>query len=84
MDVEWVLAMEPWSFNKHVVLFQWYDFSVPTKNLRFTFMKFWVQMHRLPVNMLTPEIAIELGEKIGVVLSTNHTSEMIGGDFIRV
>lgn len=84
MDAEWVLAMEPWSFDKHVVLFQRYDLSVPTKNLRFTSMKFWVQMHGLPVNMLTLEIAIELGEKIGVVLSTDHTNEMIGGDFIRV
>ena len=82
MDAERVLAMEPWSFDKHVVLFQRYDFSFSTKNLRFTSMKFWVQMHGLPVSMLTPEIAIELGEKIRVVLSMDHPNEMIGGDFI--
>lgn len=47
-------------------------------------MKFWVQMHGLPVSMFTLETAIELGEKIGAVLSTNHSNEMIKGDFIRV
>ncbi|KAF3964505.1 hypothetical protein CMV_011216 [Castanea mollissima] len=83
-DAERVLAMEPWSFDKHVVLFQRYDFSVPTKNRRFTTMKFWVQMHGLPKSMLKPEVAMELGEKLGVVRSANHTNEMIGGNFIRV
>lgn len=80
-NAERVLALEPWSFDKHVVLFQPYDFSVPKKNLRFMSMKFWIQLHGLLVNMLTTETAIELGEKIGVVLSTDHSNEMIGGDF---
>ena len=83
-DAEQVLATELWSFNKHVVLFQCYDYSIPTKNLRFTSMKFWIQMHGLPVSLLNSETAMELGEKIGIVLSTKHSDEMIGGDFIRV
>ena len=44
-DVERVQAIEPCSFDKHLVLFQRYDFSILTKNLKFTTMKFWVQMH---------------------------------------
>ena len=39
-DAERVLATELWSFDKHLVLFQRYDFSISTKNLRFTTMKF--------------------------------------------
>ena len=39
-DAERVLAIELWSFDKHLVLFQRYDFSISTKNLRFTTMKF--------------------------------------------
>ena len=39
-DAERVLATELWFFNKHLVLFQRYDFSISTKNLRFTTMKF--------------------------------------------
>ena len=44
-DAERVQAIDPCSFDKHLVLFQRYDFSISTKNLKFTTMKFWVQMH---------------------------------------
>ena len=76
-DVEWVLATKPWSFDKHVVLFHCYDYLIPMKNLRFTSMKFWVQMCGLAISMLNSKTAMELGEKIGVVLSMKHSDEMI-------
>ena len=83
-DAERVLATEPWSFDKHVVIFQRYDFSIPAKQLRFTKLTFWVQMHGLPLSMLDPEIAIEIGETIGTVIPSVHAKEMVGGDFLRV
>ena len=67
-DAERVLATEPWSFDKHVVIFQRYDFAIPAKQLRFIKLTFWVQMHGLPLSMLDPEIAIEIGETIGTVI----------------
>ena len=39
-------------------------------------------MHGLLVSLLNFKMAMELGEKIGVVLSTKHSNEIIGGDFI--
>ena len=39
-NVERVQATKPRSFDKHLVLFQRYDFSTLTENLRFTTMKF--------------------------------------------
>ena len=83
-DAERVLVAEPWSFDKHVVLFQRYDYSIPTKNLRFMLMKFCVQIHGLPINMLNSETALELGKKIGNVSSAEHLNEIIGGDFLQV
>ena len=47
-------------------------------------MKFWVQMHGLPVSMLDFETAMELGEKIGTISSTKNLNELIGGDFLRI
>lgn len=81
-DAERVLATEPWFFDKHVVILQHYDFSVPKKNLRITNMKFWVQMHGLLLSMLEAETAIELGGTIGRVSSSEHTNEVVGGDFL--
>ena len=78
--IEQVLAIEPWSFDKHVVIFQQYDFSIPTRNLRFTNI-IWVQLHGLPMSMLDFETAIEIGETIGTVSPSEHPKEMVEGDF---
>lgn len=75
-DAERILATEPWSFDKHLVLFQRYDTSALARTLRFTKVKFWVQLHGLPMRMLDPETTVELGETIGQVsLSVNLTCQ---------
>uniref|UniRef100_A0A7N2N957 DUF4283 domain-containing protein n=1 Tax=Quercus lobata TaxID=97700 RepID=A0A7N2N957_QUELO len=79
-----VLATKSWSFDKHVVLFRRYDTSVPARYLRFTKVKFWVQIHGLPMRMLDPEIVIKLGETLGTVSPIEHSKEIVGGDFLRV
>ena len=83
-DVEQVLAQELWLFDKHLILFQRYDYSIPAKHLRFTKIMFWVQIHVLPMRMLDPETAIELGETLGEVSTKETENEMVGGDFVRV
>ena len=83
-DAERVLANEPWTFDKHVVLLQRFDGSVPARYLRFTNLKIWVQIHGLPMRMLDLEIAIELGETLGKVTPCENSSELVGGDFLRV
>ena len=79
-----VLAIEPWFFDKHLVLFQRYDASVPARTLCFTKVKFWVQLHGLPMRMLDPETEVELGETIGQVSPSVNSKEMIGGDFLQI
>ena len=64
-DAEKVLASEPWVFDKHLVLFKWFDFSVHTRNMRFTTTKFWVQLRGLLMNMMDPDLAIDIGETLG-------------------
>ena len=83
-DAKRVLAQEPWSFDKHLILLQRYDYSIPVKQLRFTKITFWVQIHGLPLRLLDPETAIELGETLGEVLTDEAEKEMVGGDFVRV
>ena len=83
-DAARVLASEPWVFDKHLVLFKWFDFSVHTRNMRFTTTKFWVQLHGLPMNMMDPDTAIEIGETLGQVSMIENAKEMVGGTFLRV
>ena len=83
-DAERVLAQQPWSFDKHLVLFQCYDYKTPAKNLRFTKVNFWVQIHGLPMRLLDPEIAIELGESLVIVSEAENPKEPVGNDFVCV
>ena len=83
-DAQRVLAQESWSFDKHLILLQRYDYSIPAKQLRFTKVTFWVQIHGLPLRLLDTETAIELGETLGEVVTDEAKKEMVGGDFVCV
>ena len=83
-DVEKVLLGEPWSFDRHLVVFQRYDFSTPIEKLTFDKAAFWVQIHNLPYSLLTTEVAMRLGESLGVVNVPKDLTEMRGGNFMRV
>ena len=41
-DVEKVLLGEPWSFDRHIVVFQRYDMSTPIDELKFDRVSFWI------------------------------------------
>nr|POE72621.1 hypothetical protein CFP56_10735 [Quercus suber] len=79
VDVEKVLLREPWSFDCHLVLFQRFDGSKPSKDLDFKLCSFWVQIHDLPYQFLTPKAAVEITETIGPVTVSRDTAEMKGG-----
>ena len=83
-DVEKVLLGEPWSFDRHLVVFQRYDFSTPIEKLTFDKAAFWVQIHNLPYSLLTTEVAMHLGESLGVVNVPKDLTETRGGNFMRV
>ena len=83
-DVEKVLLGEPWSFNRHLVVFQRYDGKAPMKEVDFGFSKFWVQLHHLPFNLLTPEVAMDIAQTLGTVVLYEDTSKMMGGNFMQV
>uniref|UniRef100_A0A7N2R2G9 DUF4283 domain-containing protein n=1 Tax=Quercus lobata TaxID=97700 RepID=A0A7N2R2G9_QUELO len=83
-DVEKVLLGEPWSFDRHIVVFQRYDMSTPIDELGFDRVSFWIQIHNLPYLLLTTDVAINLGESIGKVYIPKDTTEMRGGNFMRV
>ena len=83
-DVEKVLMGEPWSFDRHLVVFQRYDLSTPIEDLNFSKVAFWVQIHNLPYSLLTTEVAVRLGESLGEVNVPNDPTEMRGGNLMRV
>ena len=49
-DLEKVFLGEPWSYDRHLVVFQRYDGKTPMTKLEFAKSLFWVQIHNLPFN----------------------------------
>ena len=38
----------------------------------------------MPMSMLDPEVGVEIGETIGIVIPLEYMKEMVGGDFLWV
>lgn len=41
-EVERIMSNSPWSFDKHLVILQWYDKEVPLRALEFNKILIWV------------------------------------------
>lgn len=83
-DGERVLMGEPWSYDKHLVVLQRTDGSMPINEIGFRQCKFWIQIHDIPFNYMTPKTALEIGKSIGHVSIPQDSTEMKGGTFLRV
>ena len=79
-----ILATKPWTYDKHLIILSCYDGSSPVWSIRFHSVKFWVQIHGLPVNRLNEKTAYEIGNSLGEVSKVAQVGELIGGDFLRV
>ena len=54
------------------------------KSFKFDKVSFWIQIHNLPYSHLSTEVALSLGESLGTISKPRGTSEMKGGNFLRV
>ena len=84
VDANKVILSEPWSYDRHLVIFRRFGGSKALKEIEFKSCSFWIQIHDVPFKFLTPETAVEIGETIGTVSKQRETSEIVGGMFLRV
>ena len=82
-EVEKIMEGEPWSFNKHLMIKR-YDYSIPIKDFVFDHVSLWVQVHDIPTQYLSREIAEKLCEATGVVNKESSLSEVDRGSVMRI
>ena len=75
VDLERVLESEPWTYDKHLVLFQRIDDTTTISSLSFSECSFWVQVHNLPIKSMTPELGMSIGSFIGKVVRVADSDE---------
>ena len=83
-NVDRILKSQPWSFDKHLVVIQRYDYDTPARELRFNKATFWVQVHDIPIRYMSQKVAESLCETVGEVIRSIGAADEEGGRFMRV
>ena len=80
LDLERVLANEPWSFDKFLVVFERLGDDIHVDDLLFSHVAFWVQIHNLNVRRMTEESATVIGKTLGQVERVADKDDERGGE----
>ena len=85
LDLERVLELEPWSYDKHLVVFQRTLVAEAAPLLDYSHSSFWIQIHNVPNHLLTPETGESVGRMLGRVIQVaDPEDDGAGGEFLRV
>ena len=85
LEKERVLMRQPWSFNKSLLVLGNFAGHEKPEDVNLQWCPFWVQIHGLPIGLMTVKIATVLGESIGDVEEVDADREkMAWGRYIRV
>ena len=66
-EVDTIMANEPWSFDKHLMVLQRYGKDSIVEELSFNLTQFWVQVHGIPLGFMNPIVAAGVCETAGTV-----------------
>ena len=83
-EIDKIMAAEPWSFDKRLMVLQWYGKETDLGDMEFNKVTFWVQVHDLPIKFRTRKIAEQLCEAIGKVNVGTDEAETKEDNFLRV
>ena len=75
VDLERVMEYEPWTYDKHLVLFQRIDDTTTISSLSFIEGTFGIQIHNLLIKSMTPELGMSIGNYIGKVVRVVDVDE---------
>ena len=82
-DVDRILAVEPWSFDKHITVVERYDNVAVVDSSSLNTVAFLVQIHDIPLRFRNRGVAKQICEAMGNVIQTENPSECDGGSFIQ-
>ena len=83
-EMEKIVAIEPWSFDKHLMVLQKYEKEEDLTELEFKWATFWVQVHDIPIRFRNKKVAEKIYEAIGIVNTITDENEHEGDGFIRI
>ena len=83
-DVDRIVAAEPWSFDKNLMVVSRYENETEMVSSNLNTVSFWIQIHDIPLRFRNRGVAEKICEPMGTVMQTENPNEWDGGSFIRV
>lgn len=83
-DMQRVLAMEPWHFNKHVLVLKRITDAAQPSEIEFNSTPFWMRLYDLPFNGRTESTIQQIGGRFGEVLEVDKETMIGVGRSIRI
>ena len=85
LDLERVLELEPWTYDKSLVVFRRAVDVDSAPLLPFDSVTFWIQLHNVPEHCLTQATGEVVGNTIGALVQVaDPEDDGEGGEFLRV
>lgn len=84
VEVEKVLQILLWSFDKHLMIMERHDKNFNIEKLKFDKLTFWVQVHGLLIKFMNVKATEKICAILGKVIPTVNLNEVEGRNFIRV
>ena len=82
-EIDKIMAAEPWSFDKRLMVLQRYEKETDLGDVVFCKVTFWVQVHDLPIRFQTRKIVEQLCEVAGKVHIGTDEAETEGDNFLK-
>ena len=83
-DLDKVLCLSPWSFDKYLVVFHKLGVGEVVNKLKFNKALFWVQIHGLPTMNRSKEMGLRIGGILGEVkVEVDEHGFSLGG-YLRI
>ena len=84
-DMEKVLLLSPWSFDKYLLILHKLMRGEAVKDIKFDRSPFWVQLHGLPTMCQTKEVGMNIGATLGEVEKVDANGKgFCLGSFLRI
>ena len=83
-EVENIIHGEPWNFDKHLVVMEWYEVRNLVDTLKFDRTMFWVQVHGIPYKYMNVKAVEKIWKVLGKVIHSIDPYETDGGNFMKV
>ena len=64
-DMDRVLLLNPWSFDKYLLILHKLELGEAVKDIKFDRTPFWIQIHGLPTMCQTKEVVISIRATLG-------------------